>query len=102
MIAVMSEAHNLISSLSTSLFWDVERSGVDAEAHADFLICRVMERGTAGDVRLVWKYYGETKVKDALIKAPALSHKTIHFFANQLRIPCEAFRANQRAQNWAL
>jgi len=97
----MSETHGLISSLSAPLFWDVSRSSVDPEAHAVFLICRVMERGTSGDVRLVWKHYGETKVKDALVKAPALSRKTIHFFANQFRIPCEAFRANQRAQNWA-
>ncbi|MFT5825496.1 MAG: hypothetical protein ACI8ZW_000991 [Yoonia sp.] len=97
----MSETHGLISNLSASLFWNVKRSSVDAEAHADFLIRRVMERGTSRDVRLAWKHYRANKVQDALIKAPALSRKTIHFFANQFGIPCEAFRANQRAQNWA-
>jgi hypothetical protein len=96
----MSETHSLIFSLSAPLFWDVDRSTINLETHADFLICRVMERGTSADVRCVWKYYGETKVKDALVEAPALSRKTIHFFANQFRIPCDAFRANQRAQNW--
>jgi hypothetical protein len=98
----MSETHGFISSLSAHLFWDVNQSTVDPEAHASFLICRVMERGTSVDVRLAWKHYGETRVKEALIKAPALSSKTIYFFANQFRIPCEAFRAYQRAQDWAV
>jgi hypothetical protein len=53
----MSETHGLISNLSASLFWNVKRSSVDAEAHADFLIRRVMERGTSRDVRLAWKHY---------------------------------------------
>lgn len=96
----MLEASEFIKQLSPHLFWDVETAALDAERHAGFLICRVMERGDSQDVRLAWRYYGEERVREALLQAPALSPRTLQFFANQFRLPCEAFRAYQRGQNW--
>ena len=60
-----------LSQLSPQLFWDVDPDSIDPEAHADFLIVRVMERGTLDDVRATWYYYGADRIKAALIVAPA-------------------------------
>lgn len=96
----MSSSKEFISQLSSHLFWDVDRASLDPEQHANFLICRIMERGSSEEVRLAWSYYGEDCVRDALLQSTALSSRTIHFFANQFRLSCDAFRAYQRRQNW--
>lgn len=97
----MTAEQEFISELSPHLFWDVERSSIDAKQNAAFLICRVMERGSSAEVRRVWSYYGEAEVREALVNAPALNRKTISFFANQFQISREQFRAYKRGQNWA-
>lgn len=90
-----------IEQLSAYLFWDLNRTGIDPEKHAHFLICRIMERGTKADVRAAWTYYGEDRVREALTKAPSLGRKTISFFANQFSLPKEAFRAFEHDSNWS-
>jgi hypothetical protein len=89
-----------IRQLPAQLFWDVDADKLDAEAHADFIIRRVMERGRSEDVRTVWDVYKPHRVKEALLSAPSLSVETIHFFANQFELPLESFRAYERANNW--
>lgn len=96
----MFSAQTFLDQLSTHLFWDVNRDSVDAEAHADYLIWRIMERGTQADVRSAWVYYGEGRIRQALMEAPSLTAKTMSFFANQFALPREAFRAYQRSSNW--
>lgn len=87
--------------LSDHLFWDVDRSAVDPEAHRQFLIPRIMDRGTLVDVRAAWRYYGEEKVREALLNARTLQKKTIAFFACQFNLPRERFRASgNQAGTW--
>ena len=91
----------LTDQLSSFLFWDVDPSGVNPETHQQFIISRVMERGTLADVKAVWNYYGEESVKQTLLNAEALSRKTIVFFANQFSLPRSAFRAyHTPSENW--
>ena len=91
----------LTDQLSAFLFWDVDPSGINPETHQQFIIPRVMERGTLADVKTVWDYYGNEAVKSALLNASALSIKTISFFANQFNLPREAFRACRNPpENW--
>jgi hypothetical protein len=97
----MRIADDFVSRLPSHLFWDVDRETLHPDAHARFLICRVMERGKPEDVRLAWNYYGAARIRDELIQAPSLSRKTLNFFANQFQLPRDAFRAHQRGQNWA-
>lgn len=79
--------------LSDHLFWDVNRDSVNPEAHWQFIIPRIMDRGTLDDVKAAWNYYGEEKIRDALLNAAALHKKTIAFFACQFNLPRERFRA---------
>jgi len=83
----------LTDQLSEFLFWDVDPAGINPETHWQFLVPRVMERGTLADVQAVWNYYGSEAVQSALLNAADLSAKTISFFANQLNLPRNSFRA---------
>ena len=96
----MLTGKQFLDQLSAPLFWDIDQSSIDPEAHAVFLIIRVMERGTRQEVRTTLSYYGTSLIKDALLNAPSLSPKTIAFFANQFGIEKETFRAYQRASHW--
>ncbi len=96
----MSTTTETIRQLPAHLFWDVDADTLDAEVHADFIICRVMERGRSQDVRAVWDFYQPHRIKETLLRAPSLSRKTIHFFANQFDLPLDSFRAYERAKNW--
>ncbi len=82
-----------IQRLSKRLFWDVDPATMDAEDNSPFIISRTMERGSLSDVRAVWHYYDEERIRDTLLNASSLSKKTIAFFANQFNLPCEQFRA---------
>jgi hypothetical protein len=97
----MLTCDSFLSKLSPGLFWDVDAKAVDPKKHADFIIERVMERGSHEEVRATWAYYGAKKIKDSLLEAPALSPRTIAFFANQFDIPHTAFRAYERGNCWA-
>lgn len=97
----MAVGSSFIDQLSPHLFWDVNRSAMDPQENAAFLICRIMERGTRADVRAAWTYYGKTRVREALTEAPSLGEKTISFFATQFALPKEAFRAYGRPSNWS-
>lgn len=97
----MSASERFLAQLSDGLFWDVALGSMDLEIHADFLIVRVMERGTREDVRMVWTHYGQDKVRDSLLSAPSLSRKTIAFFANQFGLSRDAFRAHNRGHCWS-
>lgn len=96
----MSATQQFLDRLSPHLLWDVDRGTIDTESHAAFLICRIMERGSSEDVRMAWDFYGENRVREALMDAPSLSRKTICFFAHQFRITKESFRSYQRGKHW--
>lgn len=89
-----------MDQLSQDLFWDTDPTTLDPERHASYCIIRIVERGTRQEVRAAWSYYGEDRVREVLLKAPALSAQTITFFANQFNLPPKTFRAFRRSQNW--
>jgi hypothetical protein len=93
----MTQPNTLIESLSTSLFWDVDRAAVSPRDHADFLIRRVMERGNRENVTAVWNHYSEDQIREALVTAPSLTRKTISFFAHQFSLRLDEFRAHREA-----
>lgn len=91
------QTRQLAEEFPRSLFWDVDPARVDAEEHAVFIISRVMDRGGRPDVDRVFAYYGEERVKGALLAAPSLDKRTLAYFANYFGLELSAFRAHQRA-----
>lgn len=92
------ENGGIVQRLSSHLFWDVDVGAMDLQTHRNFIIPRVMDRGTHEDALAVWTHYGEELVKESLLRAPSLQRKTIFFFANQFRLHPEDFRAYRKSQ----
>lgn len=90
------ENSGIVQQLFPTLFWDVDVETMDSQSHRNFIIPRVMDRGTHDDVMAVWTHYGEEVVKESLLGAPSLQRKTIFFFANQFRLRPEDFRAYRK------
>lgn len=68
---------------SAVLFHDVRPEEVDPEAHAAFVIARVLDRGTLRSVRALLRYYGEERIRDFFRQGGAarLSRRTVPLWA---------------------
>ena len=48
---------------ATTLFHDVRAEDIDPEAHAPFVIARVLDRGTMRSVRALLRFYGKERIR---------------------------------------
>lgn len=48
---------------STALFHDVRTEDIDPEAHAPYVIARVLDRGTTRSVGALLRYYGRDRIR---------------------------------------
>jgi hypothetical protein len=69
------------------LFWDVEIAQLDVEAHSDYILGRVLERGTLDDVTWALRTYGEDRIRDFFRAQPRpeLTPRTLAFWRALLR-----------------
>lgn len=74
------------------IFWDVDFEKLDYDAKANFVIERVFERGDVDDIRQCRRYYGDEKVKSALLNAKYLPLDTIYLASAVVDEPLEKFR----------
>ncbi|MDQ3099929.1 MAG: hypothetical protein M3R08_00960 [Bacteroidota bacterium] len=61
------------------IFWDVNYDKMDIDAKWKFVIERVFERGDVEDIRQCRRYYGDERVKEALLNAKYLQESTLYF-----------------------
>ena len=69
----------LQEQLSKKAFWDTDFQQMDADKHADHIIAKVFEYGKWNDIKTVMRYYGDSKVKQALLSSPFFFPDTINF-----------------------
>ncbi|MBK7174759.1 MAG: hypothetical protein IPH84_16350 [Bacteroidales bacterium] len=74
------------------IFWDVDFEKLDYDKKANFVIERVFERGDVDDIRQCRRYYGDEKVKEALLNAKFLPEHTLYFASAIIDEPVTAFR----------
>ena len=78
--------------LSKSLFWDVDYNTIDWEKNCQFVIYRVLMRGTLEDWNEIKQYYGLEKIKNVATYLRYLDKKTLNFCSIYFDIPKEKFR----------
>ena len=86
------------------LFWDCRPEDLDAEAHAPFILERVLEYGTLAGARWALATYGPDRVAVFLRNrgARTLSRKTLGFWAMLLGLEGEAcFEKSSLSRNRA-
>ena len=74
------------------IFWDVDFDKLDYDKKANFVIERVFERGDVDDIRQCRRYYGDEKVREALLNAKFLPEFTMYFASAIIDEPITAFR----------
>ena len=74
------------------LFWDCRPEALDPEAHAPFILERILEYGSHAAVRWALQIYGAERVKSFLRDrgVRALSRKTLSFWTTLLGLEDEA------------
>ena len=81
-----------IESLSSSLFWDVDRETIDDDRHRRFIIGRVLERGQLSDWRNTRKRYGLELIVQEAQQMRSLEPKAMAFVSCLGQVEKESFR----------
>jgi hypothetical protein len=93
-----------IQSLSSHLFWDVNRDELDAEKDKKLIIARVLEYGMLNDWKYITKYYSIEEIGDVAITLRELDPKSLAYISLLTNIPKEKFRCftltQSRPQHW--
>jgi hypothetical protein len=79
-------------NLSKEIFWDVDFQTIDYVKNQDWVICRVLDRGTLKDWFQIKEHYGINKILSVAQDAKYLSKKTIYFLSAIYNIPLTHFR----------
>lgn len=79
-------------NLSKEIFWDVDYSKIDYEKSADWVICRVLDRGSLKDWFQIKENYGIEKILLTAQNARYLSKKTVYFLSAIYNVPLTNFR----------
>ena len=88
-----------ISDFSPHLFWDVDRSKLDLEKNASFLIERVLEYGVLKDWELIKKIYGLEAIKTTTLQSRSLDDVTLSFLCSIFDLTKDAFRCYKLRQS---
>ncbi|MBI4702286.1 MAG: hypothetical protein HY744_14265 [Deltaproteobacteria bacterium] len=81
-----------LASERTVLFDDVRLESIEPERHADFVIARVLERGTLDSVVALVGYYGRDRIRRFFLDGGALqlSRRTVPLWAALLELPADS------------
>jgi hypothetical protein len=80
------------------IFWDVDFDNLDYDKRANFIIERVFDRGDVDDIRQCRRYYGDSKVSEALTSAKWLLKETVYLAVAVLQNKLTDYRCYKLAQ----
>lgn len=86
--------------LNPRIFWDIRFEELDYEKYANFIIERVFERGDVDDIRQVRRFYGDEKVKTALLKAKYIPEHKWGLVESIVEEPITEFRCYKTKQSY--
>ena len=66
--------------LNSTTFWDVDLNLLDMVKDTDFIIVRVLERGTDQEIRYIESVYSQQEIISALESTKGVSKKTLNFY----------------------
>ncbi len=63
-----------------NLFWDVDLQGLDSEKHAQYIIERVLEKGTRQAVKALLQQYSPQTIIKVIKQSRRISRRTARFW----------------------
>jgi hypothetical protein len=88
-----------IPTLHRRIFWDIDFDKLDYDLRASFIIERVFVRGDVEDIRQCRRYYGDDRIRQALVTAKWLPLQSIHLACAILNNKPEDYRCFNLAQS---
>lgn len=88
-----------MKNLSEHLFWDVDRSTVDADKHAAWLVGRVLQYGRWSDWRILVDLYGKPRLAEIATGLRSLDPKAFAFCRAWFQLPAESFRCSTTSRD---
>jgi len=85
--------------INPTLFWDVNFETADYEKNAQFIINRVLMRGTIHDWNEIKAFYGIERIKKETLQMKYLDNKTLSFCSTYFNIPKQEFRCYNTPQS---
>jgi hypothetical protein len=79
------------------LFWDADKSGIDVEKHARYIICRVLDFGDTAEVRWLFDTYGEDVIREVVASNPHLHPKSLNYWRRRFGLAVDDVLADRVA-----
>jgi len=76
----MGTAASTIPENVLRLFWDADKTRLDIERHAKYIICRVLDYGDSPEVSWLFDTYGEETIRLVIASNPPLHPKTANYW----------------------
>jgi len=89
----------LITQFSKHLFWDADRSSIDIDKNKAYIIKQVLEYGLIEDWKLIYKYFGISKIVKEAKCFRELEKKALSFISFLSKTPIEEFRCYNYQQS---
>lgn len=74
------------------LFEDIRLAELDPQRHADFIIARVLDRGSLASIRALFRMYGRETIRDFFTRGGVLqlSRRTVPLWTAFFDLPADA------------
>jgi len=96
---MINDQQNIIEHLSSHLFWDVDKSQLEAHRSSQFIIHRVLEYGLLNDWNEIKKYYGLPYIKSVALELKNLDEVTLAFLCTLFDLKKNDFRCYRHRQS---
>lgn len=89
-------APEILPDWLTSYFWDVRVAGIDAIAHQDFVIGRILSVGSIDALRWARRRYGDDAIREWIVRHEGrqLSSPQLRFWETVIGLP------SGRVESW--
>jgi hypothetical protein len=87
---------NILSKLSTYLFWDYDTKNLDPNIDINLILERVFTRGTEKDEKEAFDYYGSNVIRDTVLNIKYFDKKTLNYLSIIFNISKEEFKCYKK------
>jgi hypothetical protein len=91
-----SSNDDILSKLSTCLFWDYDTKNLDPNIDRNLILERVFTRGTEKDEKAIFAYYGNNAIRDAVLNIKYLDKKTLNYLSIIFNVSKEKFKCYKK------
>lgn len=83
--------NQIVNTLSSHLFWDVDISDIDKKKHSKYIITKVLKYGLYSDWKTIVKFYSLNMIIDVAVKMRELDKRTAAFLSIISNVPKNKF-----------